>query len=219
MKDGGAIIAVAKVNGGMELTMSYLQRVAIDRRETEFEIERTIVGRWSPRAMSGQPLAESDLMRLFEAARWAPSSGNAQPWRFVYARRGAPDWERFLGLLDEGNQLWASAAAVLIIVLSRTVREKDGSPSRTHAFDAGAAWENLALQGTAQGLVVHGMAGFDYDRARDVARVPEEYAVQAMVAVGNPGDPGDLPERLRKRENPSSRRPVREIAFEGVFPS
>ena len=104
------------------------------------------------------------------------------------------------------------------MVASRTVTERDRSPGRTHAFDTGAAWQNLALQGASQGLVVHGMAGFDYDRAREVARVPAEYDVQAMVAVGMPGDPDALPERLRKRETPSARRPVREFAFEGAFP-
>jgi nitroreductase len=202
----------------MGCRMSMLQKTAIERRTTEFEIEPMIVGRWSPRAMSGERLAESDFMRLFEAARWAPSSGNRQPWRFAYARRGTPPWERFLGLLDEGNRVWASAAAALIVVASRTVTERDRSPARTHAFDTGAAWQNLALQGASQGLVVHGMAGFDYDRAREVARVPAEYDVQAMVAVGVPGDPDALPERLRKRETPSARRPVREFAFEGAFP-
>ena len=197
--------------------MSKLQRVAIERRTTECEIEPMILGRWSPRAMSGEPLAVPELVRLFEAARWAPSSGNRQPWRFVYARRGRQHWAEFLGLLDDGNREWAVMAAVLIIVLSSTVSERDGSPSRTHSFDAGAAWENLALQGVSQGLVVHGMAGFDYDRARVVGAVPPDFAVEAMVAVGRPGDPDQLPERLRKRETPSARRPVREIAFEGEY--
>lgn len=197
--------------------MSKLQRMAVERRTTEYQIEPMILGRWSPRAMSGESLAVPELMQLFEAARWAPSSGNRQPWRFVYARRDTPHWPEFLGLLDDGNREWAAAAAVLVIVVSRTVSERDGSPARTHSFDAGAAWENLALQGVSQGLVVHAMAGFDYDRARDVGAVPPDFAVEAMVAVGRPGDPGKLPERLRKRETPSARRPVREIVFEGEF--
>jgi len=140
-----------------------------------------------------------------------------QPWRFVYAHRETPAWEPLFELLNPGNQEWAYKAAVLVVVLSKTTSDKDGSPSVTHAFDAGAAWENLALQGTAQGLVVHGMGGFDRKRARTAARVPDEYAVLAMIAIGRPGDPDDLPERQRRREKPSGRRPVREFAFEGVF--
>ena len=158
-------------------------------------------------------------MRLFEAARWAPSSFNEQPWRFVYAERDGAHWARFLDLLSEGNRRWAGAAALLVVVVSRTRFERNGNPSRTHSYDTGAAWQNLALQGCRMGLVVHGMAGFDYDRARDVLEVPEAFAVEAMIAVGRPAPAEALPEGLREREVPSGRKPVAEIAFPGVFPS
>ena len=145
--------------------------VDVDRyRRPDNPVEAMIYHRWSPRAMSGESLTDSELMRLFEAARWAPSSFNEQPWRFVYARRDAEHWPRFFELLSDGNRRWAGAAAVLIVVVSRTSFERNGNLSRTHSYDTGAAWQNLALQGSRMGLVVHGMAGFDYERARDVLR-------------------------------------------------
>lgn len=197
--------------------MSNLQKVAIESRSVDAPVEDLLVGRWSPRAMSGEPIDQAEFLRLLEAARWAPSASNMQPWRFVYAHRGTPAWQPLFDLLKPGNQEWAHKAGVLVVVLSKTTSDRDGSPWATHAFDAGAAWENFALQGTAQGLVIHGMGGFDRERARTAARVPDEYAVLAMIAVGRPGDPDDLPERQRRREKPSDRRPVREFAFEGVF--
>lgn len=190
----------------------------LDHRQPEHPILPLFPRRWSPRAMSGEAIPEGELMRLFESARWAPSSGNGQPWRFLWAGRDGEHWERYFGLLAEANRRWAGQAAVLVVVLSRTVREGSGKPIRTHSFDAGAAWMALALQGSAMGLVIHGMAGFDYERARRELAVPDDFAVEAMIAVGRPGDVDDLPEDLRLRERPSDRRPVAESAFEGGFP-
>ena len=194
------------------------QFIDVDRhRRPDHPVETLIYHRWSPRAMSGERLSQAERMSLFEAARWAPSSFNEQPWRFVYAERDAEHWPRFFDLLSEGNRRWAGAAAVLIVVLSRTTFERNGAPSRTHSYDTGAAWQNLALQGSRMGLVVHGMAGFDYDRAREVLDVPEEFAVEAMIAVGRPAPAEVLPESVREREFPSGRKPVAEFAFPGVF--
>lgn len=194
------------------------RKVDVDRyRQPDHPVERMLYHRWSPRAMSGKPLTKADLMRLFEAARWAPSSFNEQPWRFVYAGREDEHWPRFLDLLSEGNRRWAAAASVLVVVLSRTTFERNDNPSRTHSFDTGAAWQNLALQGSRMGLVVHGMAGFDHVRARGTLEVPEEFAVEAMIAVGRPAPAASLPESLREREVPSGRKPVAELAFSGVF--
>jgi len=193
--------------------------VDVDRfRRLDHPVETLIYHRWSARAMSAQPLSSTELMRLFEAARWAPSSFNEQPWRFVYAERDSEHWARFVELLSEGNRRWAPQAAVLIVVLSRSTFERNGRPSRTHSYDTGAAWQNLALQGCRMGLVVHGMAGFDYDAARVVLQVPEEFAVEAMIAVGRPAPTETLPEPLREREVPSGRKPLAELAFPGVFP-
>ena len=155
-------------------------------RKPDHEISSMIVERWSPRAMSGEAISESELLSLFEAARWAPSSSNLQPWRFLYSRKGDEHWDTYFGLLAEGNQVWAKNAAVLILIVSKKTGHKD-RPNRTHSFDAGSAWENLALQGSMMGLVVHAMAGFDYERAREELEIPEEYQIEAMVAVGKPG--------------------------------
>lgn len=187
-------------------------------RQADHDIDELFLRRWSPRAMSGEALTRDELNSLFEAARWAPSSYNAQPWRILYARRDTADWDRFYGLLGKGNRTWAGGAAVLLVFLSRRRFERNGEPAPTHSFDAGAAWENLALQASIMGLVAHGMQGFDYDRAREALHVPEAYAVEAMIAVGRPGDRADLDERLREKETPSSRKTVEEFAFEGSFP-
>ena len=184
-------------------------------RQPRRAIEPLIYRRWSPRAMSGEALEEHELEALFEAARWAPSCFNEQPWRFLFARRGGPHWNTFFALMAEGNQRWARNAAVLVVVVSRRTFERNDAASRTHSFDTGAAWQCLALQGSALGLVVHGMAGFDYEAARATLEIPERYQVEAMIAVGRPGRIEDLDERLRERERPSERRPASELAFEG----
>lgn len=156
-------------------------------------------------------------MTLFEAARWAPSAGNLQPWRMLFGRRDTPEWPLFYGLLNPGNQPWCLNAAALIVFISRTVNENGGKPILTHSYDTGAAWENFALQGTMRGLVVHGMQGFNYEQAREVLHIPAEYNVEAMAAVGRPGRVEDLSEQLQAREKPSPRRPLAETVFEGVF--
>ncbi len=189
----------------------------LESRTADHPIEDIFLQRWSPRAMSGQPLEHGELMTLFEAARWAPSTYNEQEWRFLYAPRTSQHWTRFLGLLMDANQTWCKAAGALVVVLSHKVFSRNGQPNPVHTFDAGAAFENLALQGAAMGLVVHGMAGFDRDRARSELSVPDDYAVEAMIALGKPGDVADLPESLREREAPSGRTPVEKIICEGPF--
>ena len=166
--------------------------------------------------MTGEPMSEADLMRLFEAARWAPSSGNGQWWRFIYTRAGTPDFQRFYDLLAAGNRPWCAKAGALVVVISKNTLD-DGRPARTHSFDTGSAWMSLALQGYFMGLVTHGMAGFDYDRARAELGVPDDYTVEAMIAIGHRAKVEDLPEPYREREVPSGRRPVKEFVVEGRF--
>jgi nitroreductase len=189
----------------------------LEHRSADHPIEPIFLRRWSPRAMTGEPLSPEELMTLFEAARWAPSTYNEQEWRFLYARNGAAHWPVFLGLLMEANQVWCRNAAVLVVVLSHKVFERNGKPNPVHTFDSGAAFENLALQGGMMGLVVHGMAGFDRARARRELNVPDDYDVEAMIALGRPGRLEDLPEELRAREVPSGRKPLAEIICEGPF--
>ena len=189
----------------------------LDHRQAAYPIEPLFVRRWSPRSLSGEPLSEQELMTLFEAARWAPSTYNEQEWRFLYARQGSPEWPLFFELLVEGNQVWCQRAAVLAVVLSHKLFARNGKPNAVHVYDSGAAWENLALQAASMDLVAHGMVGFDMDQARRVLEVPDDYSVNAMFALGRPGNPQDLPESVRAGEVPSDRKPVSEIICEGKF--
>jgi nitroreductase len=186
-------------------------------RHADHAIDSVFLDRWSPRAMSSESIPDEDLMIMFEAARWAPSSFNNQPWRILYARRDGEHWPVFLDLLVEGNRAWARNAAALLLFVSKTTFDHNGKPSITHSFDTGAAWENLALQGTLKGYVVHGMQGFDYERARTVLNIPDEYQVEAMIAVGKPGDKEALPEKLQQAEAPNGRRGLDKTICEGPF--
>ena len=167
--------------------------------------------------MSGEPLSHDELMSLFEAARWAPSAGNTQPWRILYAHRDSEQWPVFFGLLVERNQAWCRNAGVLLLFISRTVNEQTGRPLKTHSYDTGAAWENLALQSILRGLVVHGMAGFDYARAKAELAIPDEFKVEAMAAIGKPGPIENLPADFQEREIPSRRKPLSELVFNGRY--
>ena len=167
--------------------------------------------------MTGAPIPRPDLLTLFEAARWAPSSYYNLPWRMLYALRDTEHWQTFFDLMVEGNQAWAKNAGALLLFLSKKTFDYNGKPSITHSFDAGAAWENLALQGSLKGYVVHGMQGFDYERARNALNVPDDFQIEAMVAVGIPGSAEVLPEKLRSKEAPSDRRKLEETICEGPF--
>lgn len=186
-------------------------------RKADYPVLPNILHRWSPRAFSPELISEQELMPLFEAARWAQSSYNAQPWLFLYARRGTPDWDIFYNLLVPFNQSWTKNASYLVVVASRKVFPWNNNPSITHSFDAGAACQNLSLQGSANGLVVHGMEGFDYQRAHKELKLPAQYAVEAMFAVGKPGNKKDLPPDLQERETPSDRKPITDFIVNGIF--
>src|SRR3989344_4764177 len=188
-----------------------------NQRKANHPINPMILNRWSPRAMTGEPLSDEVIFSLFEAARWAPSSYNNQPWRFVYAKRDTSSFQTFVDLLVDFNRQWAPKAALLCVVVARKTFEKNNKFSRTHAFDTGAAWENLALEGTSRGLVVHGMEGFDYDKARAVLKIPEDHEVLAMFAVGKKAPPETLPPDLQKIDVPSSRKTIEEFMMEGHF--
>ncbi len=186
------------------------------KRKADHKILNTILERWSPRTMSGESLSQDELMSLFEAARWAPSSYNNQPWRYIYAEKDSPEWQKFFNFLVSQNQEWCKKAAALIVVISKDTFDFNGKPSRTHSFDAGASWENLAIQGNAVGLVVHAMQGFDYDRVKKELNIPDGYSVEAMIAVGKPGKGGNL-EALQEMEEITQRKPLSETVFKGTF--
>lgn len=187
----------------------------MNTRKPAHTILDLILNRHSPRAMSGEKITEHELLQLFEAARWAPSSFNNQPWRFIYAHRETAAWKVLFDLMVPFNQSWAKDAAVLLVVVSSNLFEKTKKPSRTHSFDTGAAWENLALQAYSMGLVTHGMEGFDYDRAQKELNIPDDYTVEAMVAIGRPGKLENLAKELQERELLSDRKPVEMFIFEG----
>ncbi len=185
-------------------------------RKSEYPIGDLFLNRWSPRAMASESLDDEDVFALFEAAKWAPSSYNNQPWRFIVART-EKDRKVFINLMGAFNQQWAGKAPVLIVVLAKKTFDHNNKPAATAMFDAGAAWENLALEGTRRGLVVHAMEGFDYEKTRKELGVPDDYAVCCMVAIGKPGKKEDLPKEMQEREKPSERKPLKELLFEGKF--
>jgi len=186
-------------------------------RKSDYDISPLILNRWSPRAMTGAEIDEQELMAIFEAGRWAPSSYNNQPWRFIYAKRNTEHWDRLFNLMVEFNQSWTKNAAVLVVIISKKTFDHNGQPSITHSFDAGAAWENMALEAARRGYVIHGMQGFDYEKARKVLLIPEVYNVEAMATIGKRGKKSDLPAELQEREMPSQRKPLKEIIMEGKF--
>jgi nitroreductase len=190
-------------------------------RSTDYPIDPLFLERWSPRAFTAEQISEYDLLTMLDAARWAPSCFNSQPWRFIYARRDTEHWPKLLGLLSESNQVWAKNAAVLIILVSKTTMPARGGgkelPSWSHSFDAGASWGCLALQAQRSGWAAHGMAGFDKERAVSELGVPEGYRVEAAIAIGRPGDKSLLPQALQAREQPSDRAPLAQLVGEGHF--
>jgi nitroreductase len=195
----------------------------MSQRQADHPVHSLFLDRWSPRAFDGSDLPDADLLTIFEAARWAPSAFNSQPWRFLYAKRGDPNWERFLSLLIPWNQGWAHSASVLIYILSDTLPfvDKAGQPahSHTHSFDAGAAWASLALQATKLGYHAHGMSGIELDRARAELQVPERFRIEAAAVIGRIGDPATLDDKLRARETPSTRKPLADFVHAGNFPA
>ena len=188
-------------------------------RNTDTQLDSLFLERWSPRAFDGSTISQEDLRTIFDAARWAPSAFNYQPWRFLYSVRGDANWETFLSILVPFNQGWAQNASVLVIIASDTLMQgPDGAnPSHSHSFDAGAAWAQLGLQALKLGYHTHGMTGIDFDKAREELAIPDRFRVEAAVAIGRMADATTLPEGLRDREVPSDRKALAEIAYAGKF--
>lgn len=189
----------------------------MNNRKPEYKVLDLIINRWSPRAMSGEQITDEELMALFEAAKWAASSYNNQPWRFVYVKKESTRWPEIFNLLASSNQIWAKNAAALIVAISYKFFEFNKKPSRTHSLDTGASTANLALQGYSMGLVVHGIEGFDYEKTKDLLNIPDDYQVEAMYAIGKPAPLSVLPENLQEREVKSDRKKIKEFAFKDSF--
>lgn len=184
-------------------------------RTASHDIDPIYLQRWSPRSFLNKEVPDNVLHSIFEAARWAPSAANMQPWHFVVARNNE-DRAKFLSFVNESNVAWCKKAPVLIAITSKMDSERFGD-NITHAFDTGAAWGYLALEATRKGLITHGMGGFDRDKAREVLQVPENYAIQAIIALGYKGEKEILEEKFHEREKPSNRKEVDEFISEGIF--
>ncbi|MEC3910180.1 nitroreductase family protein [Sphingobium sp. CR2-8] len=195
--------------------------MASNPRASVRAVDPLFLERWSPRAFDSSAIPQADLDTMLDAARWAPSAFNYQPWRFLYAHRDGADWQRFVDLLLPFNQSWVQHAGVVLFVLSDTLTAAPGSddfkPSYSHSFDAGAAWALLALQATRLGYHTHGMTGVDFDKARVELAVPDRFRIEAAVAIGRQGDKSILPEALQAREEPSDRKPIEAFAHQGNF--
>ncbi|WP_417684918.1 nitroreductase family protein [Roseibium sp.] len=203
------------------MTIHVANDIKLDEyRNAEHPVEPLFVGRWSPRAYDGSQMPQADLMTILEAARWAPSAYNVQPWRFVYALRGDANWDKLLDLLNPFNKDWAQRASALVFLFSDKLVDQEGAEplvSGTHSFDAGAAWAQAALQATALGYHAHAMAGLMHDDIPAALNVPERYKIEIAFAVGRRGDVSVLPEALQERDLPSPRLPLSKTAFAGGF--
>jgi nitroreductase len=198
----------------MKSELNRVRREAEEKRKPENGINNLLYQRWSPRGL-GRNMDEEDLKALFEAARWAPSSYNNQSWRFIYATHEDEEYDEFVDLMGDFNADWAKPGYALIVIASKTTFDHNGEESITHSFDTGAAWQNLALEATNRGLAAHGVQGFDYEKAREVLDIPEEYEVEAMVAVGSWEGEQDLPEDAQVE--PNGRKELDEIISKGRF--
>ena len=185
----------------------------------EFPVHELIQNRWSPRAFSDKPVPQEVLRSLFEAARWAPSSNNEQPWAYIVATKDdVENFEKSLGALVEFNANWARKAPVLVIAVAELAFAKNNAPNRNAQYDVGAASLQLSIEATARGLVVHQMAGFDPETAREAYDIPQGWEPIAAMAIGYPGDAASLPEPLQSREKaPRSRKRIREFVMSGQW--
>lgn len=173
-----------------------------------------VLERWSPRAFADRDVSPADLRIIFEAARWAPSSYNEQPWRFFVGHRNSDTYSKIADALVPSNQAWALRAPVLILGVSRTRFSHNETPNNYASHDLGAAMVLITLQAAALGIATHQMAGFDWVKAREAFEIPEIYAMGSVMAMGYHGEISDLPERFQAQEQaPRSRKPLSEIVL------
>lgn len=184
-------------------------------------IDDLFTKRWSPRSFTGEPISYEALMSLLEAARWAPSAYNAQPWRFIYSLRETPSWEPIFNSLTPSNQSWVKNGSALIVLASDTEMLMPGksekSPNRWHSFDSGAAWASIAFQATLSGYSVHALAGFDQDTLRNAVKIPDHFSIEAVIVVGKKGAKEILSADLQVREAPNQRHQVELSCSEGTW--
>ena len=188
-------------------------------RKADHPIARQFLERWSPRAFAPEAMTEAAKLTLQEAARWAPSASNNQPWRLVWALRGEAAFDEIIGSLNASNAVWAGKAAAVVVMASRVVVQRGDEvlPNPYHAFDAGAAWAQLGLQAHLMGLHAHAMGGYDRDLLTKAINLPQDHVTHAVVAVGKRAALQDIPEELRAREVPNQRQTLSETTRHGKF--
>ena len=189
----------------------------IKKAATDFPIQHALADRWSPYGFEDRPVAEAEISSLFEAARWAASSYNEQPWHYIVATKEAPEeFDRLLSCLVEANQAWAKAAPVLVLGVVAMRFAKNKQDNRAAVHDLGLASGNLVMEATTRGLSVHQMIGILPDKAREVYKIPEHYEAWTAMAIGYNADPSTLPDRLKERDlAPRQRKPLSDFVFAG----
>lgn len=189
----------------------------IKTASNDYPISNALRDRWSPRAFDGQPVSKQTLQRLFEAARWAPSASNLQPWRFIIGEKGTDTYDKIFSTLVEFNKLWAVTSPLLMLALTKKTNNKE-EINNSAEYDLGQAVANLTFQATAEGLFVHQMGGFEASEARKHFTVPDNYAIATAIALGYLGNPDSLHENLRKMEiSKRERFKADELVFTGTF--
>ncbi|HMB98045.1 MAG TPA: nitroreductase family protein [Balneolaceae bacterium] len=193
----------------------------VKEANTSYDIHPLIKKRWSPRTFSDKPVDKEILRQIFDAARWAPSSYNEQPWRFIIATKEEPEeFEKLSKVMVEFNRNWASGAPVLILTAIKKIFEKNGKPNRVALHDLGQAASYLTFEATRHNLYVHQMAGIDLDKARELFNIPEDYEPATMIAIGYIGELDNLPKNLKDAETGErSRLDIDEILFRGDWES
>ncbi|RCW77386.1 nitroreductase family protein [Saliterribacillus persicus] len=179
-------------------------------RKADYDVDEIFLKRWSPRSYEDKNVSEEDLFSVLEAARWAPSSMNKQPWRFIVART-KEDREKFHSFIMDANRVWCEKAPALVLIIS------DEEQGGTHAFDTGAAWGFMSLQAAKKGMITHAMGGFFKDQAKEALNIPDHFTLHAVVAVGYQADKSLLSDELQEREKPSDRKPLSETVMEGTY--
>ena len=197
----------------MTLTASEVHQMKYAQPSTE-GVLHVVLERWSPRAFADRDVGQADLKKIFEAARWAPSCFNEQPWRFIVGHRNSEAYKKISDALVPANQAWALNAPVLILSVAKTRFSNNDSPNYYALHDLGAADGFITLQAASMGIATHQMAGFDQAKAREAFAIPEMYAIGSVMALGYQGDPATLNERFQGQEqSPRSRKPLSEIAL------
>lgn len=187
--------------------------------QTDHPVHELISHRWSPRAFSPQAVEKEKLQRIFEAARWAPSASNLQPWSFMLGIRGDETYTRLMDTLVEFNQLWAPTAPVLLLAMAKKTNHK-GEINRAALYDLGQAVSYLTFQAAYEGLYVHQMGGFDTEKAAVIFNIPDDHSIATVIAIGYRGNPEVLHENLKKMEIASrERKRSSEFVFSGTFGS